>query len=130
MRLLVDTHVWLWMQADPDRLGEAARSIVENVDNPLYFSSASSWEIAIKYGLGRLPLPAPPELYVPDRIVTSGVIPLQVEHGHALRVAALPNHHRDPFDRLLIAQAQMEGLIVLTADPIFQTYPVEMMMAG
>ncbi|MGH9896288.1 MAG: type II toxin-antitoxin system VapC family toxin, partial [bacterium] len=83
MRVLLDTQVWLWMQAAPERLGQEARRLIEDVDNTLYFSAASSWEIAIKYVLGRLPLPEPPEAYVPSRMQTSGVSSLPVEHIHA-----------------------------------------------
>jgi PIN domain nuclease of toxin-antitoxin system len=130
VRVLLDTEVWLWMQADPDRLTEAARRIVEPAENELLLSAASSWEIAIKFGLGRLPLPEPPDRYVPDRIRRSGVTPLVVEHAHALAVASLPNHHRDPFDRLLVAQARLEGVPILTADPAFAPYQVEVIGAA
>jgi PIN domain nuclease of toxin-antitoxin system len=130
VRVLLDTEVWLWMQADPDRLSEAARRIVEPAENELLLSAASSWEIAIKFGLGRLPLPEPPDRYVPDRIRRSGVTPLVVEHAHALAVASLPNHHRDPFDRLLVAQARLEGVPILTADPAFAPYQVEVIGAA
>jgi len=129
VRVLLDTQVWLWMQAAPDRLSEAARRIVEPAENELLLSAASSWEIAIKFGLGRLPLPVPPDRYVPDRIRRSGVTPLVVEHAHALAVASLPNHHRDPFDRLLVAQARLEGVPILTADPGFAPYQVEVIGA-
>lgn len=95
----------------------------------MLFSAASSWEIAIKYAVGRLPLPKPPEEYVPDRMRTSGVTSLPVEHSHALGVAALPLHHNDPFDRLLIAQAQAESVPILTADRQFDSYDVEVLRA-
>lgn len=95
----------------------------------MLLSAASSWEIAIKYALGRLPLPEPPGEYVPDRMRTSGVIPLPVEHSHALGVATLPLHHGDPFDRLLIAQAQAEAIPILTADREFDSYDVEVLRA-
>lgn len=130
MRLLLDTHCWLWMQAEPERLRPAVLDILADDDNDLYLSAASSWEIAIKYALGKLPLPEAPDVYVPDRIVSSGVIPLPVSHLAALRVAALPPHHRDPFDRLLVAQAQLEGATVVTADPAFGLYDVEVRWAG
>jgi PIN domain nuclease of toxin-antitoxin system len=129
VRVLLDTEVWLWMQADLDRLSKAARRIVEPAENELLLSAASSWEIAIKFGLGRFPLPEPPDRYVPDRIRRSGVTPLVVEHAHALAVASLPNHHRDPFDRLLVAQARLEGVPILTADPAFAPYQVELIGA-
>ncbi|MBI4540984.1 MAG: type II toxin-antitoxin system VapC family toxin [Gemmatimonadetes bacterium] len=127
MRVLLDTQCWLWMQVSPERLGRKALDLVEDPDNVLYLSAASAWEIAIKFALGRLPLPAPPEQYVPARIQVSGVEPLFVTVVHALRVATLPFHHRDPFDRLLVAQAQLEGLPILTADDQFEAYHVELL---
>ena len=129
MRALLDTHVWLWMLSNPERLGEALE-VIEDPASRLLLSAASSWEIAIKYALGRLPLPEPPSSYVPDRIRWSGVTPLPVEHAHALAVAELPAHHRDPFDRLLIAQARLEGVPIITADPQLRTYGVELIAAG
>lgn len=124
MRLLLDTHCWLWMQVTPERFGERAGALVRDLDNELLLSAASSWEIAIKYGLGRLVLPEAPERYVPDRLHSSGVTPLPVQHDHALRVSSLPQHHRDPFDRLLVAQAQAEALTLLTVDRVFDAYDV------
>jgi len=128
--VLLDTHVWLWMLAAPDRLSAAARELVENVDTRLLLSAASSWEIAIKYSLGRLAIPEPPPRYVPERMRATGVDALAIEHTHALRVSELEPHHRDPFDRLLVAQSQVEGAPLLTADPIFGRYDVETIPAA
>jgi PIN domain nuclease of toxin-antitoxin system len=129
VRLLLDTHCWLWMQVSPDRFRSAALDLVRNPESDLLFSAASAWEIAIKYTLGKLQLPEPPEDYVPKRMRTSGVVGLPVGHAHALRVAELPKHHRDPFDRLLVAQAQIESLALLTADPKLTLYEVEIVSA-
>jgi PIN domain nuclease of toxin-antitoxin system len=129
MTLLLDTHCWLWMQVEPEKFSAEAHQLVASGANNLLFSAASSWEIAIKYALGRLPLPSSPREYVPDRIASSGVIPLPVHHGHAAGVAELPPHHRDPFDRLLIAQALLEGVPILTADRQFEPYEVEVIWA-
>lgn len=129
MRALLDTHVWLWMLSQPERLA-AALPVIEDPRSRLLLLSASSWEIAIKYALGRLPLPDPPSRYVPERIRSSGVTPLPVEHAHALAVAELPTHHRDPFDRLLVAQARLEGVPIITADPALAAYDVELIRAG
>ena len=98
MRVLPDTQCWLWMQVSPRRFSAEAVALIEHPDTELLLSAASSWEIAIKYALGKLPLPEPPPRYVPSRMQTSGVSALPVEHSHALRVAELPAHHRDPFD--------------------------------
>ena len=120
MKFLVDTHCWLWLQASPERLLSDVLALLENPLNDLLLSAASSWEIAIKYGLGKLPLPEPPSRYVPRRMAMSGTRGLAVEHAHTLRVAELPLHHRDPFDRLLVAQAQIEKLILVTVDRQFE----------
>ncbi len=125
MRVLLDTHVWLWMLIAPERL-RSARALIEDARVELLLSAASSWEIAIKYTIGRLPLPSPPAHYVPDRIRSSGVVPLAVEHSHTLKVEELPRHHNDPFDRLLVAQAQALGVPLMTADPVFDAYELNL----
>jgi PIN domain nuclease of toxin-antitoxin system len=130
VRLLLDTHVWLWLQTEPERLGDRALAIAEDPTTELRLSAASAWEIAIKYSLGKLPLPTPPAVYIPQRMQTSGVLPLAVEHAHAAQVATLPLHHRDPFDRLLVAQTQVERMRLLTADSAFEAYDVEMVAAA
>lgn len=129
MRLLLDTHVFLWLQTEPERLGEHL-TLVEDRTTTLLLSAASSWEIAIKYGIGRLPLPEPPERYVPTRMRAIGAEALPIEHAHALAVAALPALHRDPFDRLLVAQAGTTGATVLTADPALAQYPAETLLVS
>jgi PIN domain nuclease of toxin-antitoxin system len=129
VKVLLDTHCFLWMQASPEKLSESARSIVEDLGNELVLSAASSWEIAVKFALGKLPLPMPPDEYVPARMASSGALGLPVEHVHALQVARLPHHHRDPFDRLLVAQAMVEGMPILTADPQLGAYDVEILSA-
>ncbi|HXU46002.1 MAG TPA: type II toxin-antitoxin system VapC family toxin [Thermoanaerobaculia bacterium] len=129
MRILLDTHCWLWMQADSKRLSQPTRALLQDPDNQLFLSAASSWEIAIKYALGKLPLPLPPVEYVLSRMETSGTTPLPVQHSHALHVGSLPHHHADPFDRLLIAQAQLENLELLTVDRQFEAYEVGLLWA-
>lgn len=124
MKILLDTHCWLWMQSAPERLSAEALALIEDPANELLLSAASSWEIAIKFALGKLPLPSPPAEYVPSRMASSGVRGLPVQHSHALFAGALPPHHRDPFDRLLVAQATLEGLPILTTDPQIERYDV------
>lgn len=126
MRILVDTHCWLWLQATPERIPGDVLEALASPENDLFLSAASAWEIAIKYALGRLPLPHPPQQYVQSRMATSGTAGLPVEIRHAVQVASLPGHHRDPFDRLLVAQAQLEGLTLLTADAQIEEYAVEL----
>lgn len=129
MRLLLDTQVWLWMLAAPDRLSAESRALLTAAENELLLSAASAWEIAIKHGLGRLQLPEAPARYISRMMIHTSVTPLPVHHRHALRVAELPEHHRDPFDRLLVAQAQLEGVPIITADRYFHQYDVEVLSA-
>ena len=129
MRVLLDTQAWLWMLAAPERFAPATRKLLTKSANELVLSAASAWEIAIKHGLGKLRLPDAPERAVPELMARSGVIPLPVLHRHALRAATLPPKHRDPFDRLLVAQAQIEDLSILTADRSFRLYDVRVIAA-
>ena len=128
MRFLLDTHIWLWSLTTPTRIRPQILTQLADVDNSLLFSAASSWEIAIKYRLGKLPLPAPPAEFIPPRLVRDGIEPLPIKHEHAYAVADLPQHHNDPFDRLLIAQAAIEGLVLVTADRAMLAYEVELLM--
>ena len=122
MRFLLDTQIWLWSLVTPERIGEEVREALLDRDNTLVLSSASTWEISIKYRLGKLSLPDPPEEFILPRLARDGVAPLSIQHHHAARVASLPNHHRDPFDRMLIAIAQVDSMTVLTSDRQFQPY--------
>jgi PIN domain nuclease of toxin-antitoxin system len=117
------------MQAESKRFSQPVLALLQNPENQLFLSAASSWEIAIKYALGKLPLPLPPTEYVLSRMPTSGTSPLPVQHSHALQAGSLPLHHADPFDRLLIAQAQLEDLRILTADSQFAAYEVDLLKA-
>jgi len=126
MRVLVDTHVFLWWSSERGaRVSERAREILSDGANDVAMSTVSAWEIAIKVGTGRLALPDLIERYLPDRIRHHGFDLLPVELAHALRAGALPHIHTDPFDRLLIAQAQVEGIPLMTADPAIARYDVE-----
>lgn len=129
-RVLLDTRVWLWMVADPQRLSEEARALVEDPRRELLLSSASAWEIAIKHAIGKLDLPGEAAELVPEWMVRSAVTALSVHHSHALRAGSLPLHHSDPFDRMLVAQALLEEVPVLTADAAFRDYDVDVIAAG
>jgi PIN domain nuclease of toxin-antitoxin system len=130
VKLLIDTQCWLWWFLSSDRLGAGARDLIAAARDPLYLSAASSWEIAIKTALGKLHLPEPPSRYVPSRLAEQGMRSLPIEHVHALRTADLPALHGDPFDRLLVAQAQVERMTLLTADPNIVAYDVETVWAA
>lgn len=129
MKLLLDTQVWLWMNLAPERLSHEARTLVAAPDTELWLSVASVWEVVIKHAIGKLRLPLPPREYVTSRLARDVVQALPVDVGHALRVADLPPHHRDPFDRLLIAQALDERLPVMTNDPQFGSYGIQVLDA-
>jgi len=130
VRILLDTHAWLWTVSAPERLSSHARGLVEGREHELYLSAASAWEIAIKYSQGKLRLPDPPLKFVPSRLQQLGVVSLPIDHVHALHVSTLPEHHRDPFDRLLVAQAQLEHLSILTSDAVFAAYDVRTIAAA
>ena len=127
--ILLDTHVWLWMNGAVERLSEPAREILAESKQELYLSAASTWEIAIKHAAGKLKLPQPPFRYIPSAQAVNNVKPLAIHQAHTWRAAALPLHHRDPFDRMLIAQAQAEGLRLMTADTRLEHYEVPILRA-
>lgn len=126
-RYLLDTRVFLWLQTTPDRLRRDVVDQLADERNEVLLSSASSWEIAIKHGLGTLQLPDPPDRYVPAALHRSGIQPVPIGHPEALAVAALPMHHRDPFDRLIIAQADVLDATIVTVDAAFDEYDVEIL---
>ena len=127
MTILLDTHTFLWWITDDRQLSASARDFIRDKKNDLLLSSASAWEIAIKTSLGKLPLPESPEVFIPRHMRINQFRPLPISVDHALAVSALPHHHRDPFDRLLVAQAQMENIPLLSADPILRSYAVQLL---
>lgn len=125
MRLLADTHVFLWyISADP-RLPATFRAAIQNPDNEVYLSAASVWEVVIKHGLGKLPLPGPPAEYLPRQRELYQIATLPVEGVVLGKLANLPPLHRDPFDRILIAQALHHDLTILTVDDAVKAYPAK-----
>ncbi len=123
MRLLLDTCTFLWIVGGSKELSPRAREAFADPANEAFLSAASAREIAVKHRLGKLPLPAPPEEFVPAQRAAHGIEPLPVDEEAALHVAKLPDLHRDPFDRMLVAQAIVGGLVLLTPDDDIRKYP-------
>jgi len=125
MKAILDTRIFLWWNIDDPQLSISLRDIISDGNNVLFFSAASAWEIAIKAGLDRLTLPESPGKYVANRLTLHQFQSMPVMISHALNVYHLPSFHRDPFDRLIISQGQLEDIPILTADPIFTQYDVK-----
>ena len=130
MRYLLDTGTFLWSLGGAGRLNREALELLSENKEEVYLSAASSWEISIKVSLGKLELPGPPQKHVPLRMSMLGIQALFITHAHTLAVSELPDHHRDPFDRLLIAQARSEGMKFMTADQVCAKYPVDVLWCG
>jgi PIN domain nuclease of toxin-antitoxin system len=130
VKYLLDTVVWLWSVGPTEKIGRRGLEILRSGSEQVYLSAASSWEIAIKTSLGKFHLPDHPPRHVPARIAEQGIHPLSISQAHALKVYDLPAHHRDPFDRLLIAQSILEDMTILTADRVFAKYPVDVVWCG
>lgn len=124
MRLLLDTAAFLWIVLDAEELSDGARSAFLAPDNEVYLSSVSGWEIVVKHRLGRLPLPEPPSRLIPRLRSEHHIEPLPLDEASALQLPTLPDLHRDPFDRMLICQAIVHGLVILTPDDAIRDYPV------
>jgi PIN domain nuclease of toxin-antitoxin system len=122
MKLLLDTHVLLWAAGQPDQLSASARQLLDDPHNELLFSAASLWEIAIKRGLGRDDFRVDPRL-LRRGLLDNGYGELPITSEHAVAVDGLPSLHKDPFDRILVAQATVEGIALLTSDPLVAQYP-------
>lgn len=129
MQILLDTHAFLWAASDPDELQADARAALEDPANDVVVSAAVAWEIAIKVGLGKLTVPGDPIVWFPARMRSMGFRALEIAVAHALAVGALPEIHNDPFDRIMIAQAQVEGLTFVTRDPHSRQYPIHVLDA-
>jgi PIN domain nuclease of toxin-antitoxin system len=123
MRLLLDTHVFLWFITGDVRLPNLARDAIRDVGNEAFLSVASIWEMVIKSSLGKLPLPDPARTYLPNQRERHGIASLSVDESDVLELATLPTLHRDPFDRLLICQAIRRGLTMVTVDRAILGYP-------
>jgi PIN domain nuclease of toxin-antitoxin system len=127
VRLLLDTCTFLWCLAGGEELSEPARAALVDPEHDVFLSSVSAWEIAVKHGLGRLPLPEPPDRYVPAQRSARGILPLVLDEDAVLHLVRLPALHRDPFDRMLVCQALAGGLTLVTPDPEIGRYPVRIL---
>jgi PIN domain nuclease of toxin-antitoxin system len=124
MNLLLDTHTFLWFIMGSPHLSANTRALIEDLANERFLSVASLWEIAIKLNIGRLALTAPFDVLIPQQLSLNSIELLNIKIDHAAVVATLPLHHRDPFDRLLIAQAMVEKMPIVSIDKAFDAYPV------
>jgi PIN domain nuclease of toxin-antitoxin system len=128
MRLLIDTHVFLWIFIEPHRFSQKVQSFFEDIDsNQFFVSDVSAWEVSIKYGLRKLKLPEKPDLFFPDRVRRARYRHLRIDLGHLTKVYSLPRVHGDPFDRLLVSQARAEGMTIISDDPVFNLYKVDVL---
>jgi len=124
MKLLLDTHTFLWWITDDAQISVKALELMGDSQNDLYWSAASTWEVALKYALGRLPLPDAPAAFLPAELGKNRIESLPIVDTHAFQAGLLPRHHRDPFDRMLVAQAQVETLGLISNDPKIHRYNV------
>lgn len=124
MNLLLDTHIFLWLLTDDQRLPRSWQTAIRNPDNRVYLSSVSVWECIVKFSLGKLPLPEPPQLYLPRQRVAHGIASLALDEASAAQLATLPSLHRDPFDRMLLCQALQHNLVLVSRDESIRAYPI------
>ena len=125
MRLLLDTHIFLWYIAAHKSLSAETRALIRDPDNRVFLSPVSVWEALVKNRLGKLPLPEQPHSYLPRQRVRHGIESLNLDEASVRHLASLPNHHRDPFDRMLICQALAHEMTLVTVDDIIPLYPID-----
>ena len=127
MKILLDTHIFLWFISGDSRLSAEVRDVIRDSDNEIYLSVVSVWECIVKYQLGKLPLPEPPEIYLPKPRDLHQIASLALDESSVVQLSKLPPLHRDPFDRMLICQALQNGLTIVTVDAAVRAYPVSVM---
>ena len=125
MKLLIDTHTFLWLASDVSKLSFTAQQLISNDENEIYLSVASLWEIAIKLGLNKLHISKPLDQLVAEQQAANRILLLAIQPNHALAVQTLPPHHKDPFDRMLVVQAVAESMRLITHDETLKLYPVQ-----
>lgn len=126
MKLLLDTHVFLWWVSDEGKISQSARNHIASGKNEVYFSAVSSWEISIKSSLDKIVLKTPIDEFIPEQLVSCNFRPLPIEVAHTVAVAELPDHHRDPFDRLLVAQSVVEKMSLVSNDSALSQYDIDL----
>lgn len=124
MRLLLDTHAFLWFVLGDSRCSSNARNLIEDEGNEKWLSPATHWELAIKISLGKYALPIPFEEFIRRAVTDNGLLFLPIQPHHTALLTSMPFHHRDPFDRLMIAQAMAEAMDVISADKVWDAYPI------
>ncbi|GAK56143.1 twitching motility protein PilT [Candidatus Vecturithrix granuli] len=129
MRYLLDTHIFLWWLVDQPKLSEATKRVIAASDNEIYVSAASTWEMIIKSAIGKLSLPPSPQGFIREQLRINRMLPLPITIEHSLALATLPMIHKDPFDRMLIAQTIFERMVLITDDPVINSYPVTVFSA-
>jgi PIN domain nuclease of toxin-antitoxin system len=130
MKYLLDTGVWLWSLNAPELIADEGRRVLENGQEEIYLSAVVTWEISIKMRLGKLRFAGPPADHVARFMAKQSLRSLSVTHSHAAKVYELPTPHNDPFDRMLVAQALVEDMVILTSDRSFREYPTELLWCG
>jgi len=126
MKILLDTHIFLWFISGDTRLSADVRDIIQDLDNEIYLSVVSIWEAIVKYKLGKLPLPETPEIYFPKHCDRHQIFNLDLDQASVSQLAKLPPLHRDPFDRMIICQALQNNMAIATVDEIVRAYPVSL----
>jgi PIN domain nuclease of toxin-antitoxin system len=127
VKVLIDTCTFLWIASESPRLSKTAASVFLDRNNERYLSAASAWEIGIKHATGRLPLPGRPDVFIPKTRDASGISSLDIDEESALLAGRLPGFHSDPFDRMLVAQAIVHGMTILTPDPLMDQYAIRLL---
>ena len=130
MKILLDTHIFLWFISGDDQLSMDVRDAIRNLDNEVYLSVVSVWEVIVKHQLGKLPLPETPEIYLPRQRDRHQIASLNLDEGSVAQLVNLPSLHRDPFDRMLICQALQHGLTIATVDAAIRAYSVSVIEAA
>lgn len=126
MRILLDTHVFLWLRNDPKQISDKVLTAYYNINNDIFLSMASIWEMQIKYQLGKLELKLPLSELIEEQVLNNGLQVLPIETDHIFALADLPFHHKDPFDRIILIQSQLENLKLASADTVFSNYKINL----